>query len=115
MSVNMTKPTAAFVRTVAEAKALKAAIAKLEAEYAVKANALRKMNGGNIGKVDTAEGSVTFSENNSYPEAAIRSRLTAGQAARCEVKKISNELVKALYPDVYAAAKDNKGVKVTLS
>jgi hypothetical protein len=115
MSVNMTKPTAAFVRTVAEAKALKVAIAKLEAEYVVKTDALRKMNGDNIGKVDTAEGSVTFSENNTYPEADIRSRLTAGQAARCEVKKIDNARVKALYPDVYAAAKNNKGVKVTLS
>lgn len=115
MSVNMTKATAKFVRTVAEAKALKAAIAKLEAEYAVKMDSLKDMNGGNIGKVDTAEGSVTFSENNVYPEAAVRALLTEGQAKRCEVKKIDNARVKALYPDVYAAAKDNKGVKVTLS
>ncbi len=67
-----------------------------------------------MGKKETPAGSFTLAENNTYPEDAVRALLTDGQAKRCEVRKLDNKIVKALYPEVYEAAKKTNGVKVTV-
>jgi hypothetical protein len=59
-------------------------------------------------------GTFTISENNTYPEEAIVAALTPGQVKRCEVRKVSNALVKANYPAVYAAARKANGFKVAV-
>jgi hypothetical protein len=59
-------------------------------------------------------GSFTISENNTYPEENIVAALTPGQVKRCEVRKVSNALVKSLYPAVYVAAKKSNGFKVAI-
>lgn len=100
----------------AEIKAIDAAVATLAAERTAKVAALVKANGGeaNTGKVVLGNGSFTVSENNSYPAEKILGSLTPGQAKRCEKRTLDNAKVKALYPEVYAAAKVQNGVKVSI-
>ncbi len=101
----------------AEVKALDAAMEKLAAERKVKVAALVAANGGEAvtGKVVLDGGSFTVSENNSYPEESIRAGLTPGQQKRVEKRVLDREKVKALYPEVYKAAKVQNGVKVSIS
>lgn len=86
-------------------------IAWRQAERAIHIEALRQAL-PETGKVTTESGSVTVSEDNEYQESVMRSLLTPGQQKRCEVRKWDNKVVKALYPDVYAAAKRLRGRKV---
>jgi hypothetical protein len=113
MSVNMNK--VALVH--AEIKALDAAMESLATERKAKVARLVTLNGGesNTGKVTLPDGSFTVSENNTYPDEAIRAALTEGQAKRCEKRVLDKAKVKALYPNVYAAAKVQNGVKVTVA
>lgn len=100
----------------AEALSLKAEIAVATANLKALTDALAESVGNESGKhIVAGVGYFTISENNTYPEAAIRAALTPGQAKRCEVRKISNSLVSTLYPEVYAAAKRNNGVKVSIA
>lgn len=89
-------------------------IALLQAERNIHIEALRKAV-PTTGKTTLDAGSVTISEDNAYDEGVMRSLLTPGQQKRCEVRKWDNKVVKALYPDVYAAAKRERGRKVSVT
>lgn len=70
--------------------------------------------GWESGKVTTAAGSFTVSAVNTYPQSAMLAGLTVGQANLCwKPKALDPAKVKALYPVVYAAAKQSNGQKVT--
>lgn len=115
MSVSLSKKPskAQVVAALAEARAIKAQIALLEVEYRKRTDILARSN-SEMGKHEVEGGTYTLSENNTYPESAVRALLTEGQARRCEVRKLDNKVVKALYPQVYEAAKVSNGVKVTV-
>lgn len=59
-------------------------------------------------------GSYTVSENNTYDQTVITANLSPGQIRRCTVPKLDNSVVAKLYPQAYAAAKKNNGVKVSI-
>lgn len=110
-----------YIATLTDAQVLSAAIRiKAEMDYkkaeldTVTADLARRV--GNESGTYRVEGvgSYTISENNTYPEEAIVAALTPGQVKRCEVRKVSNALVKANYPAVYAAAKKANGFKVAV-
>jgi hypothetical protein len=98
----------------AEANALKLEIARLQAELSTRTAILAGLVGNVSGRHSTDAGSFTVSENNEYSEEVMRANLKPGQVVRCEKRILDKAVVKRLYPDVYAAAKNNKGVKVTL-
>lgn len=71
--------------------------------------------GWESGKHETTAGPFTVSAVNEYPQSALRAGLTGGQARLCQKPvTLDPAKVKALYPAVYAAAKVEKGQKVTL-
>jgi len=98
----------------AEARAIKAEIARLEKELKVRTEALASAVRNVPGKHETDEGSFTVRENNTYSEDAMRAALLPGQVRRCTVPKLDKAAVKRLYPSVYAAAKRQNGVSVTI-
>jgi hypothetical protein len=110
MSVNLSKTHIVL----AEANALKAEIDRLTAEYRARTALLATLVGNATGKHSTESGSFTVSENNTYDEAAMREALSPGQVRRCSVARLDKAAVKRLYPAVYAAAKRENGVKVSL-
>lgn len=110
MTVNLSKAETLL----AEARALKAEIARLEGELKTRTDALAESVGNATGKVVTPEGTFTVRENNTYDEAAMRDALLPGQVRRCTVPKLDKATVKRLYPDVYAKAKRQNGVSVTI-
>lgn len=71
--------------------------------------------GFDSGKHVTAAGAFTVSAVNEYPESAILASLSPGQAARCMKKVLDRPKVQALYPEAWAAAKHNKGQKVSVA
>lgn len=101
-------------KVLAEVKALDVAIAKLQAERATRTTMLANMVGNQPGKVSLDEGHFTVSENNVYSEDTMRANLLPGQVRRCTVPKLDKATVKRLYPAVYAQAKENRGVKVSI-
>lgn len=111
-NVTGTKMTVAN-KTLAEVKAIDAEIATLQAERKTRIDALARMAGA-TGKVVLDTGSFTVSENNTYDEAAMRAALLPGQVRRCTVPRLDKAAVKRLYPSVYAAAKRQNGVKVSI-
>ena len=98
----------------AEARAIKAEIARLEKELKVRTEALASAVRNVPGKHETDEGSFTVRENNTYSEDAMRAALLPGQVRRCTVPKLDKAAVKRLYPAVYAGAKRQNGVSVTI-
>lgn len=98
----------------AEALALKVEIARLTSEMQNRTAAMAAMVQHATGQHVTDAGTFTVSENNTYDESVMRAQLKPGQVARCEVKRLDKAIVKRAYPEVYAAAKKNNGVKVTL-
>lgn len=66
------------------------------------------------GKHRTDHGIFQVSENNTYDTEAIESQLTKGQWMRCSERKLSKAMVKMLYPEIYASAKERRGYKVSL-
>lgn len=66
------------------------------------------------GKHDTPYGSFTVMENNVYDEDTITANLTKSQWKLCSVVKLSKAKVKVLFPNVYFAAKESRGFKVSL-
>lgn len=94
--------------------ALDVQIASLQAERDIHVQALRTA-APDTGKFTFDAGSVTVSADNTYEESVIRSLLNPGQVKRCEVRKLDKSVVKALYPDVYAAAKRERGRKVSVT
>lgn len=101
-------------KVLAEARAIKAEIARLEAELATRTAMLAAEAGQNPGKHDLPSGSFTVRENNTYSEDAMRDALLPGQVKRCSVTRLDKATVKRLYPEVYAAAKQPRGVSVTI-
>lgn len=112
MTVSLAKNSLASV--VAEANALKLEIARLNGELAERNAYLAKAVGEVTGRHLTEAGSFTVSENNTYSEDAMRANMLPGQVKRCSVSKLDKAAVKRLYPEVYSAAKQPHGVKVTL-
>ena len=110
MSVNLSKTDTLL----AEARAIKAEIARLERELKVRTEALASAVRNVPGKHDTDEGSFTVRENNTYSEDAMREALLPGQVKRCSVLRLDKAAVKRLYPNVYEAAKRPNGVSVTI-
>lgn len=110
MTVNLSKTDTLL----AEARAIKAEMARLEKELKVRTDALASAVGFRPGKVETAEGSFTVRENNTYDEAVMRENLLPGQVRRCTVPKLDKATVKRLYPNVYAMAQKKNGVSVTI-
>lgn len=98
----------------AEARAIKAEIARLEGELKVRTDALASAVGNTPGKHTTDEGSFTVRENNTYSEDDMRANLLPGQVRRCTVPKLDKATVKRLYPAVYSAAQRKNGVSVTI-
>lgn len=66
------------------------------------------------GKYQTDHGTFQVSENNVYDDKQILDRLSPGQFMRCSDRKLSKAKVKVNYPDVYAAAKQRRGWKVSI-
>ena len=101
-------------KVLAEVKALDVEIARLQAERANRTAILAAEAGHNPGKVTLDTGTYTVRENNTYDEDTMRANLLPGQVKRCTVPKLDKAAVKRLYPGVYAQAKQNKGVSVTI-
>lgn len=110
MTVNLSKTETLL----AEANAIKAEIARLEGELKVRTDALASSVNFATGKVQTAVGSFTVRENNTYDEKVMRDVLKPGQVRLCEKKVLDKAKVKALYPQVYAKAQRKNGVSVTI-
>lgn len=110
MTVNLSKTDTLL----AEARAIKAEIARLEGELKVRTEALAAAVRNAPGKHVTDEGSFTVRENNTYDEAVMRENLLPGQVRRCTVPKLDKAAVKRLYPAVYAKAQRKNGVSVTI-
>ena len=93
---------------------LDAEIARLKEKRASHVDALLEAVGHERGKhAVPGGGSFTVSENNVYSDAVMERLLRPGQRRLVEVKRIDRAKVRALYPEDYAEAKDNRGVKVT--
>lgn len=101
-------------KVLAEVKALDVEIARLQAERATRVAVLAAEADHQPGKVNLDAGSFTVRENNTYDEAVMRENLLPGQVKRCTVPRLDKATVKRLYPAVYAAAKRNNGVSVTI-
>ena len=110
MTVNLSKTDTLL----AEARAIKAEIARLEKELKVRTDALASAVGYTPGKHETDEGPFTVRENNTYDEDAMREALLPGQVRRCTVPRLDKATVKRLYPKVYEAAKRPNGFAVTI-
>ena len=110
MTVNLSKTDTLL----AEARAIKAEIARLEKELKVRTDALASAVGYTPGKHETDEGPFTVRENNTYDEDVMRANLLPGQVRRCTVPKLDKAAVKRLYPNVYAMAQKKNGVSVTI-
>lgn len=101
-------------KVLAEVKAIDAEIARLQADRAARVAILAKEAKEQPGKVTLDAGSFTVRENNTYDEKVMRENLLPGQVKRCTVPKLDKATVKRLYPSVYAMAKKNNGVSVTI-
>ncbi len=101
-------------KVLAEVKALDKEIARLQAERSIRVDTLAAEAGHNPGKVTLDTGSFTVRENNTYNEDDMRAALLPGQVKRCTVPKLDKATVKRLYPAVYAAAKRQNGVSVSI-
>lgn len=110
-----------YIDTLTTEQVLKSALA-VKAEMDYKKQELDFLTGKLAERVDFATGqhvvsgvgSFTVSENNTYPEEAIKAQLSPGQVKRVSVLKVSNSVVAKLYPAVYEAAKKRNGYKVAL-
>lgn len=117
MTVSLKKSSAVLVDTVAEAKAVKASMALLQVQLDRLNAQIVTLNGGVdiLGKVTLTNGDAfTISEVNTYNKDAMTAALKPGQVRLCQKTELDSAKVKALFPEVYKAAKVNKGVKVTL-
>lgn len=110
MTVNLSKTDTLL----AEARAIKSEIARLEKELKVRTEALASAVRNVPGKHETDEGSFTVRENNTYDEAVMRANLLPGQVRRCSTLRLDKAAVKVHYPAVYAAAQRKNGVSVTI-
>jgi hypothetical protein len=97
----------------AHAKALKLAdeIESLQLELHAQKDILALAGSG---KHKTNSGTFQVSENNVYDEEVIMNSLSKGQFMRCSERKLRKGLVKVLYPNVYEAAKERRGYKISL-
>lgn len=101
--------------TLKKALKLKAQIATLQAELSEQTAALADLVDNQTGQhIVPGVGSFTVSENNTYPTDVIKAQLSPGQVKRVSVLKVDNAVVKRLYPEAYAAAKQTNGVKVSV-
>lgn len=66
------------------------------------------------GKHETEHGFFQVSENNCYPEDAIKAQLTTDDIYLCHERRWSNKRAKVLFPTEYENAKVEKGFKVAI-
>jgi hypothetical protein len=111
--MNLSTPFAQNVLT--DAQNLKAEIARMTANYNNLTATLANLVGNESG-THTVEnvGDFVVSENNVYDAAIMLAALKPGQIQRVTERKLVPARVKSIYPAVYAAAKDSRGVKVAL-
>lgn len=99
---------------VAAVKSLDIEIARLEAQRKTHTDALIEIASGTTGKVTVDTGSYTISENNTYSKAKMMDLLKPGQFQRVSSRVLVPAMVKSAYPEVYNAAKERKGYKVSV-
>ena len=115
--MNLNTPTARRAFNLARIAADDMAEAK--ARYDAHIAALVEMVGSETGThtvsfIDSTDGKFVVSENNTYDKDVMLGALLPGQVRRCSKTVLDSAMVKAAYPQVYAQAKQSKGVKVSL-
>lgn len=95
----------------AKALSLKKQIDSLQLQYHAQTDILARAGSG---KHTTDHGSFQVSENNAYDDETIINALTRGQFMKCSQRKLVKALVKVHYPNIYEAAKQRRGFKVSV-